>query len=387
MKRIFSVTISLCLLTIGAGYGQVKPRVYVGTEQIHVYVPQLKDKRVAVFANHTAVLGRVHLVDILVSLKVNVVKILSPEHGFRGDIPDGDNVADSKDEKTGIEIVSIYGDKNKKPTPAQLANVDVVLFDIQDVGTRFYTYISSLHYLMEACAENNKKLFVLDRPNPNGFVDGPILESENKSFVGMHPIPIAHGLTVGELARMINGEGWLEGGKKCDLQVIAMTNYTHHDSVSLPVKPSPNLPNDHAIALYPSMCLFEGTALSVGRGTMHPFEFIGHPSLKGQPFEFTPVSIPNMSAKPKLENQVCYGVDLRKVKPERRISLKLLIDLYNQFPDKENFFISYIDKLSGYKQFKEQVKQGMTEEQIKASWEPGLSKYKEMRKKYLMYPD
>lgn len=387
MKRIFTVTILLSLFVVSAVYSQVKPRLQVGAEQIHIYVPQIKDQRVAVFANNTSVLGRVHLVDILVSTKVKVVKILSPEHGFRGDVPDGDNVGDSKDEKTGIPIVSIYGDKNKKPTAAQLADVDVVLFDIQDVGTRFYTYISSLHYLMEACAENKKKLFVLDRPNPNGFVDGPILQPENKSFVGMHPIPIAHGLTIGEMAKMINGEGWLEGGKKCDLEVIAMTNYTHHDSVSLPVKPSPNLPNDHAIALYPSICLFEGTALSVGRGTQHPFEFIGHPSLKNQPFEFTPVSIPTMSAKPKLENQVCYGIDLRKVKAERRISLKYLIDMYNQFPDKENFFISYIDKLSGYKDFKEQIKQGMTEEQIRASWEPALSNYKEMRKKYTMYPD
>ncbi|HMJ70969.1 MAG TPA: DUF1343 domain-containing protein [Cyclobacteriaceae bacterium] len=389
MKRIFSVAILLCLVSIAAinTYAQVKPRLLVGANQMHIYLPQFKDKRVAVFANNTAVLGNVHLVDILASMKVNVVKILSPEHGFRGDVPDGDNVGDSIDEKTGIPIVSIYGDKNKKPTPAHLSNVDIVVFDIQDVGTRFYTYISSLHYLMEACAENNKKLFVLDRPNPNGFVDGPILEAENKSFVGMHPIPIAHGLTIGELAYMINGEGWLEGGKKCDLQVIAMTNYTHHDSISLPVKPSPNLPNDHAIAMYPSICLFEGTALSLGRGTQNPFELIGHPSLKNQPFEFTPVSIPTMSAKPKLENEVCHGVDLRKVKPERKISLKYLIDMYKQFPDKEKFFIPYIDKLSGTKEFKEQIKKGMTEEEIRATWEPGLAKYREMRKKYTMYPD
>jgi uncharacterized protein YbbC (DUF1343 family) len=354
---------------------------------MHIYIPKLKDKRVAVFANNTSVLGHVHLVDILVSTKVNVVKILSPEHGFRGDVPDGDDVGDSKDEKTGIPIISIYGDKNKKPTAAHLADVDVVIFDIQDVGTRFYTYISSLHYLMEACAENKKKLLVLDRPNPNGFVDGPILEAENKSFVGMHPIPIAHGLTIGEMAKMINGEGWLEGGIKCDLEVIAMSNYTHHDSISLAVKPSPNLPNDHSIAMYPSICLFEGTALSLGRGTQNPFEIIGHPSLKNQPFEFTPVSIPTMSAKPKLENQVCYGLDLRNAKPERRIVLKYLIDMYNQFPEKDKFFIPYIDKLSGTREFKEQIKNGMTEEQIRATWAPGLAKYKEMRKKYTMYPD
>ncbi len=387
MKRIFSASLLLCLLVVATTIAQVKPRLQVGAEQIHIYVPQLKDKRVAVYANHTAALGRVHLVDILVSTKVNVVKIFSPEHGFRGDIPDGDNVADSKDEKTGIKIVSIYGDNNKKPTPAHLADVDVVIFDIQDVGTRFFTYISSLHYLMEACAENKKKLFILDRPNPNGYVDGPVLQMENKSFVGMHPIPIAHGLTVGELARMINGEGWLEGGKKADIEVIPMVNYTHRDSISLPIKPSPNLPNDHAIALYPSICLFEGTALSIGRGTQNPFEFIGHPDLKDQPFQFTPVSIPTMSAKPKLENQVCYGIDLRKVKAERRINLKYLIDMYNLFPDKEKFFIPYIDKLSGYKQFKEQIRQGMTEEQIRATWQADLDKYKEMRKKYTMYPD
>lgn len=387
MNRIFSVLVSLSLLACIAANGQVKPRLQVGAEQIHIYVPQLKDKRVAVFANNTAALGRVHLVDILVSTKVNVVKILTPEHGFRGDVPDGDEVNNSVDEKTGIPIVSIYGDKNKKPTPAHLANVDVVLFDIQDVGTRFYTYISSLHYLMEACAENKKKVIVLDRPNPNGFIDGPILEAENKSFVGMHPIPISHGLTIGELAKMINGEGWLEGGKKCELDVIPLLNYKHSDSISLPIKPSPNLPNDHAVRMYPSICLFEGTALSLGRGTQNPFEMIGHPDLKDQPFEFTPVSIPTMSGKPKLENQLCHGLDLRNVKPERRIVLKYLIDMYNQFPDKEKFFIPYIDKLSGTKQFKEQIKQGMTEDEIRATWAPGLEKYKEMRKKYVMYPD
>jgi uncharacterized protein YbbC (DUF1343 family) len=387
MKRIFSASLLLCLIVIATANAQVKPRLQVGAEQIHIYAPQLKDKRVAVYANNTAALGRVHLVDILVSSKINVVKIFSPEHGFRGDVPDGDTVNDSKDEKTGIKIVSIYGDNNKKPTPAHLADVDVVVFDIQDVGTRFFTYISSLHYLMEACAENKKKLFILDRPNPNGYVDGPVLQAENKSFVGMHPIPIAHGLTIGELARMINGEGWLEGGRKADIEVIAMVNYTHHDSIALPIKPSPNLPNDHAVALYPSMCLFEGTALSIGRGTQNPFEFVGHPDLKNQPFQFTPVSIPTMSAKPKLENQVCYGLDLRKVKVERRINLKYIIDMYSQFPDKDKFFIPYIDKLSGTKQFKEQIRQGMTEEQIRATWQPDLDKYKEMRKKYTMYPD
>lgn len=386
MNRFYYATL-LSIFLVGSIDAQVKPRMMVGAEQVDLYVPRIKDKRVAVFANNTAVVGNVHLVDMLVSMKVNVVKILSPEHGFRGDVPDGDNVGDSVDERTGIKIVSIYGDKNKKPTPEQLADVDVVLFDIQDVGCRFYTYISSLTYLMEACAENNKKLFVLDRPNPNGYVDGPVLQAENKSFVGMHPMPIAHGCTIGEMAKMINGEGWLEGGKRADLEVVPLTGYTHRDQVSLPVKPSPNLPNDHAIALYPSICLFEGTALSLGRGTQNPFEMIGHPSLKNQPFEFTPVSIPTMSAKPKLENQLCHGIDLRNVKPERRIMLSYLIDMYNQFPEKDKFFIPYIDKLSGYKDFKEQIKKGMTEEQIRATWKDGLDKYKKIRNKYIIYPD
>lgn len=376
-------TFILCLLICSTACGQLK----VGAERTDLYLKKLKGKRVAVFANNTSAVNGVHLVDILAGKKVNIVKIMSPEHGFRGDVPDGDEVNDSVDEKTGIRIISIYGDKNKKPTPEHLADVDVVIFDIQDVGCRFYTYISSLHYLMEACAENKKKLLVFDRANPNGFVDGPLMQQENKSFVGMHPVPIAHGMTIGEYAKMINGEGWLANGVKCDLEVIPLLNYTHHDSVSLPVKPSPNLPNDHAVRLYPSICLFEGTALSLGRGTYFPFEVVGHPDLKNQPFEFTPVSIPNMSAKPKLENQLCHGIDLRKEKPERRISLTHLIDMYNQFPDKEKFFIPYIDKLSGTKEFKEQIKKGMTEDEIRATWKEGLDKYKAMRKKYLIYAD
>jgi uncharacterized protein YbbC (DUF1343 family) len=379
-------TFILCLLISSTACSQSR-HLQVGAERQDVYLPKLKDKRVALFANNTSAVNGVHLVDILVGKKVNVVKIMSPEHGFRGDVPDGDTVNDSVDEKTGIRIISIYGDKNKKPTPEHLADVDIVIFDIQDVGCRFYTYISSLHYLMEACAENKKKLLVFDRGNPNGFVDGPILQAENKSFVGMHPVPIAHGMTIGEYAKMINGEGWLANGEKCELEVIPLLNYTHHDSVSLPVKPSPNLPNDHAVRLYPSICLFEGTVLSLGRGTYFPFEVLGHPDLKDQPFEFTPVSIPNMSAKPKLENQLCHGIDLRKVKAERKVSLKYLIDMYNQFPDKDKFFIPYIDKLSGTKEFKEQIKRGMSEDEIRATWQKDLEAYKEIRKKYLLYQD
>ncbi len=382
MIRILSVAIFLSLISFAT-----RAQLVLGAEQTDLYVPKLKGKRVAIFANNTSAVKGVHLVDLLVSAKVNVVKIMSPEHGFRGDVPDGDNVNDSVDEKTGIKIVSIYGDKNKKPTAEQLSDVDIVIFDIQDVGCRFYTYISSLHYLMEACVENNKKLIVFDRPNPNGFVDGPVLQAENKSFVGMHPIPIAHGMTIGEYAKMINGEGWLPNKAKCDLEVIPLKNYTHHDSISLPIKPSPNLPNDHAIRMYPYMCLFEGTALSLGRGTFFPFEVIGHPDLKDMPFEFTPSSIATMSVKPKLEGKLCHGLDLRKEKPERKIALKYIIDMYNRFPDKEKFFIPYIDKLSGYKDFKEQIKKGMTEAEIRATWKPGLDEYKKTRKKYLLYPD
>lgn len=382
MTRIFGVVIFLILVSASAS-----AQLVLGAEQTDVYVPKLKGKRVALYANNTSAVKGVHVVDMLMASKVNVVKIMSPEHGFRGDVPDGDAVKNSIDEKTGIPIISIYGDKTKKPAPEHLADVDVVVFDIQDVGCRFYTYISSLHYLMEACAENKKKLVVFDRPNPNGFVDGPILQEENKSFVGMHPIPITHGMTIGEYAKMINGEGWLPNKMTCELEVIPMKNYTHHDEYSLPIKPSPNLPNDHAIRMYPYLCLFEGTALSVGRGTFFPFEVIGHPDLKDLPFEFKPMSITTMSAKPKLEGKVCHGLDLRNEKPERKIALKHLIDMYNLFPDKEKFFIPYIDKLSGTKEFKEQIKKGMTEEQIRATWKDGLDKYKVTRKKYVIYPD
>jgi uncharacterized protein YbbC (DUF1343 family) len=382
MRRIFVV---IFFLVAGAGQLISQPAIIHGDTQFHLYLPQLKDKRVGVMVNNTSMLGYIHLVDLLKSLNVNVTRIYSVEHGFRGNVPDGEQIKDEVDPSTGVKIISLYG-TNYKATPAQMADVDVVLFDIQDVGTRFFTYISSMTYLMESSAESNKKLIVLDRPNPNGFVDGPIMQAENKSFVGMHPIPIAHGMTIGEMALMINGEGWLAGQKKCDLEVVRMINYNHDMQVHLPQRPSPNLPNDNAIAWYPSTCLFEGTALSIGRGTQNPFEFIGHPDLKNMPFKFTPVSIEGMSTKPKLENQLCYGIDLRDVKPERKVSLKYLIEMYQAFPDKEKFFIPYIDKLAGTKEFKEQIKQGMTEEQIRESWKKGLDDYKVMRKKYLLYP-
>jgi uncharacterized protein YbbC (DUF1343 family) len=361
-------------------------KIIVGAEQLDVLLPRLQGKRVGLLVNNTSKVGETHLVDTLRNLRVNLKEIFSPEHGFRGNAADGELISNSEDTKTGLKITSLYGD-NKKPTPEQLAEVDVVIYDIQDVGARFYTYISSLHYMMEACAEQGKKLIVLDRPNPNaGYIDGPILRPELKSFVGMHPLPIVYGMTVGELAQMINGEGWLQTGKKCDLEIIPLRNYTHQKSYALPVKPSPNLPNDHAVALYPSICLFEGTVISLGRGTTSPFEVVGNPELKGQPFQFTPITIQGMSKNPPYENKICYGLDLRNEKTENKISLRYLIYMYQHYPDKGKFFTPYFAKLAGTPELEEQIKKGFTEEQIRVTWQKDLDTYKIKRSKYLLYP-
>ncbi|GHM98991.1 hypothetical protein WSM22_04810 [Cytophagales bacterium WSM2-2] len=385
---IRNFTVVLCLASISvAGLAQSKNKIITGAEQMDQLLPILKDQRVALLVNNTSVIGKTHLVDSLLRLKVNIKKIFSPEHGFRGNAPDGAHVSDSTDAGTGLPIASLYG-KNRKATPEQLADVDIVIFDIQDVGARFYTYISSMHYMMEACAENGKKMIVLDRPNPNGsYVDGPVHSLEQKSFVGMHPIPIAYGLTMGELATMINGEGWLTDKKKCNLQVITLKNYDHKKKYSLSIKPSPNLPTDHAIAMYPSICLFEGTVMSLGRGTMTPFEILGHPSFKDKyAFQFTPKSIPTMSKTPPLENKTCYGIDLTKEKAPSEVSLKYLIKFYSEFPEKEKFFINYFNTLAGNKTLKEQIIKGMSEKEIKATWQKDLDDYKVKRKKYLLYP-
>ncbi|HCW06490.1 MAG TPA: DUF1343 domain-containing protein, partial [Cytophagales bacterium] len=311
-----SLVIALSMLFTNFLFAQSKDKIITGAQQLDQLLPLTNDKSVALLVNQTSVINQTHIVDSLVKLHVDVKKIFSPEHGFRGDAPDGAEINDSIDVRTKLPIISLYG-KNKKPTAEQLKNIDIVIFDIQDVGTRFYTYISSLTYLMEACAESKKKVIVLDRPNPNAsYVDGPVLNMELKSFIGLHPIPIVYGLTIGELALMINGEGWLSGGKKCDLQIITLKNYNHKKKYSLSIKPSPNLPNDHAIELYPSICLFEGTIMSLGRGTKTPFEVLGHPLLKNYSYHFTPVSIPSMSASPPLENKICYGIDLTKEKIE-----------------------------------------------------------------------
>lgn len=364
----------------------VKTSPVPGAEQLEILLPMLKNKNVGLVVNHTSLVGKTHLADTLKSRGVAIKKVFAPEHGFRGSAADGETFKDGFDTRTGLPLISLYG-SNKKPTAEQLADLDVVIFDIQDVGTRFYTYISTMHYVMEACAEHNKKMIVLDRPNPNGnYVDGPIREPDLKSFVGMHPIPVVHGLTVGELALMINGEGWLDNGVKCDVEIVPIKNWKHEDFYSLPVKPSPNLPNDQAVKLYPSICFFEGTQISVGRGTQTPFLVLGNPLLKDLPYQFTPVDIPGMSINPPHENKLCYGIDLSNVPAERELTLKYLLDFYQRYPEKEKFFISSFDRLAGTTKLKEQIKQGMSEEQIKETWKTGLDEFKKMRLKYLIYP-
>jgi len=369
-----------------------------GAEQVNTYLPALKGKRIGMVLNQTSVIGNKHSVDSLRTLGVNIVKVFGPEHGFRGEASAGAKVTDNIDAKTGIPVISLYG-THYKPTPEDLKGIDLMVFDIQDVGARFYTYISTLHYLMEACAENNMELMILDRPNPNAFsIDGPILKEKHKSFIGMHPIPITHGMTIGEYAQMINGESWLKNKIQCKLNIIKMANYTHATPYKLPVKPSPNLNTQQSILLYPSLCLFEGTIISQGRGTYFPFQVLGSPKLSGKyTFNFTPVSIKGMSETPLHQNQKCYGLDLRKYDTSifsktGKINLQWLIDIYKAYPEKDKFFdykqnaqINNFDRLAGTETLKAQVIAGKTEKEIRDSWEPELSQFKTMRKKYLLY--
>lgn len=350
----------------------------------------IADKQIALVANHTSLVGGVHLVDTLLASGISkdqIVRIFAPEHGFRGDHAAGAKVADGNDPATGIAVASLYG-SSKKPEADALEGVALVVFDLQDVGSRFYTYISTLHYVMEACAANDVPLVVLDRPNPNGnYVDGPVLDQAFASFVGMHPIPVVYGLTMGELAGMINGEGWLKDGMQCQLSVILCEGYVHNSSVSLPVSPSPNLSNDHAIRMYPSTCFFEGTVLSEGRGTAMPFEIYGHPEMEGE-FSFTPEEIPEVASNPKFEGQVCHGKDLRNYQPEEgwnRIQLQWLLEAYRAFPRKEEFFTPYFDKLAGTDALRVQVEAGWDEQQIRASWQEELQEYMARRSNYLLY--
>ena len=355
----------------------------LGADQIDKYFPLLDNKSIGVVGNQSSLIGSTHLVDSLLSTKQQVVKVFSPEHGFRGTADAGAHIESGVDEKTGLPIVSLYGN-NKKPTANQLQGIDILLFDIQDVGARFYTYISTLHYVMEAAAENSIPLVVLDRPNPNGhYVDGPILDSAYRSFVGMHPIPIVHGITIGEYAQMINGQQWLKNGVQCQLTVITMQGYSRTMPYDLPIKPSPNLPNAQAVNLYPSLCLFEGTNVSVGRGTDLPFQHYGAPYLKNDYF-FIPKS--GEGAKyPKHEGQKCYGKDLSQFPKLSQLDLSYLIDAYQQSADKDTFFNTFFDKLAGGSDLRLSIIGGKSEEEIRKSWADGLNVFKEQSAPYLIY--
>ena len=348
------------------------------------FVRKLKINATAIPQNTTSELSKVSLVDFLLDQNIKVQKIYAPEHGFRGTADAGELIKDGKDTKTGLPIISLYGD-NKKPKPEQLKGIDVMVFDLQDVGARFYTYISSLHYVMEACAENNIPLLVLDRPNPNGsIVDGPILEKEHTSFVGMHEIPTLHGMTIGEYGKMINGEKWLKNGIQCDLTVIPCLDYKRTMAYDLPVKPSPNLPNSQAINLYASLCFFEGTNVSVGRGTEKQFQIYGSPFLSKSTFSFTPK--PNEGAKDPVHNgKLCNGEDLTEIEKVSKLELKWLLKAYNETSDKSKFFNSFFTKLAGTKKLQAQIESGASETEIRKSWEKGLNDFKDMRKKYLIY--
>lgn len=398
--RFFCVLLLVTAINCGPTDAQVlnklkyDPTIRTGADQTEDYLHLLKDKRVAIVANQTSRIGETHLVDTLLSLDINVVKVFAPEHGFRGDAAAGETVKSGFDDRTGLPVISLYG-KDKKPTAKMLADVDLIVFDIQDVGARFYTYISTMHYAMKSAVENDKGFIVLDRPNPNGFyVDGPVLEEKYKSFVGMHPIPVVHGLTVGELAHMINGEGWLKTQDTCDLKVIPCKNYEHSDLYKLPVKPSPNLPNMASIYLYPSLCFFEPTAVSVGRGTEKPFQLVGYPDNPEGNVVFTPQSIAGVVENPKHEQKECTGSDLEEFGSfyfftSRKLYLQWIVGFYELYPEKEKFFTNpeFFDKLAGNSLLRQQIENNVRVEEIRNSWLPALDEFKIARKKYLLYPD
>lgn len=389
MKSILitiSFLFSFCTILLG--------QINTGANQTEKYISLLKGKNVAIVANQTSIIKSTHLVDSLVSLGINIKKVFAPEHGFRGTADAGEKVADGKDRRTGIPILSLYGRKNRKPSKEKLADIDIVIFDIQDVGARFYTYISTMHYVMEACAENNIPLLLLDRPNPNGFyVDGPVLDPSQKSFIGMHPVPIVHGMTIAEYAKMINGEKWLTDGIQCNLQIIECSNYTHKNKYQLPIAPSPNLPNMTSIYLYPSLCLFEGTNVSVGRGTSTPFQIFGSPYISKTDFQFTPK--PTFGAKhPKHENKSCNGYDLTtfgdNFMPDLgELYLHWLISMYHQSSNKTDFFRKdgFFYLLTGNKKIKQMIVEGKSVKEIRKSWKNELEDFKKIRKQYLIYED
>ncbi|GGF02974.1 Uncharacterized conserved protein YbbC, DUF1343 family [Chishuiella changwenlii] len=406
MKNFFKYT-SIALLSSGIFFGfvsttsaQVKSNlnqhsstdIIVGAENTKAYLKLLKNKKVGLISNQTGIVKEgnktIHTLDLLLQNDINVVKLFSPEHGFRGNADAGAKVKSGVDDKTGLPIISLYGD-NKKPKTNQIADLDILVFDMQDVGARFYTYISTLHYVLEAAAENNKQVIVLDRPNPNAhYVDGPVMKNEFKSFVGMHNVPIVYGMTIGEYANMINGEGWLEKGIKANLEVIPLLNYSHQSKYDLPVKPSPNLPNVHAINLYPSTCLFEGTNVNEGRGTDLQFQVYGSPYLKNMPYQYTPISKAGATS-PKFKDEVCFGEDLSKVAYQNEINLEWLIKAYKN-NTKQPFWTKngsklWIDQLAGTDELRKQIEQGWTEKQIKETWKNDLDNFKYIRAKYLIY--
>jgi uncharacterized protein YbbC (DUF1343 family) len=369
--------------------------IVTGAERMNQYLPILHEKSVALVANQSSLISKTnsseriyeHLVDSLLSLGINIKAVFAPEHGFRGTEADGAHIEDGKDPGTGVQVISLYGE-NRKPTTAHLDGVDVVVFDLQDVGARFYTYATTLHYVMEACAENDIPVIILDRPNPNGhYIDGPVMEPEFKSFIGMHPVPIVYGMTIGEYGQMINGEGWLSQGVRCNLTVISLSNYDHQKPYSLPVRPSPNLPNDKAINLYPTLCLFEGTTVSCGRGTEMQFQIFGSPHLPESTYNLEFIPTPNFGSKyPKHEGVLCNGMDLREEAFMNALNFNWLIDAYNASSDKDKFFnASGFAKRAGTDKLQRQIEQGMDFESIRATWQEDLEKFKIIRKKYLIY--
>jgi len=390
MNRILIISIVWVLFTNHVGSQERTPQVKPGAACLETYLPLIGTRQIALVANHTSLVKGVHLLDTLLTSGIapgQVEKIFCPEHGFRGEHGAGIMVDNHSDPVTGIQVVSLYG-RNKKPTHQQLSGVELVLFDLQDVGVRFFTYISTLHYVMEACAEYGIPLLVLDRPNPNGsYVDGPVLEPAYTSFVGMHSIPVVYGLTIGELAQMINEEGWLCGGIQCDLTIVKCENYSPRSPYSLPVAPSPSLTNDHAIHLYPSTCFFEGTMISEGRGTAMPFEVYGHPNIKGK-FSFTPITIAGVAENPKYLGMSCFGTDLRAFSPVggwNRLFLEFLLEAYESYPEKGDFFTPYFEKLAGTASLRSQIEAGWNQMDIRSSWQEGIECYLGKRKKYLIY--
>lgn len=384
------ITLFICWLAVLQATAQVRN----GADRLEELFPLLENKRISLVVNQTSLVQNVHLLDTLYNKGVHITQVFAPEHGFRGDADAGEFIKNGKDYRTQVPIISLYG-KNKKPQPAQLQQTDIVIFDIQDVGARFYTYISTMFYVMQACAENNKELIILDRPNPCDYVDGPVLDMKYKSFVGILPIPILHGCTIGELAQMINGEGWLGNNLQCPLKVITIEDWKHGQPYSLPVKPSPNLPNDQAIALYPSLCPFEGTSVSVGRGTDFPFQIIGSPTTKNLKFRFMPHSMKGSDKHPLHQDTYCYGLNLSSEKNiPKGFSLQYVIQFYNYFQNltkhaEKDFFTRphWFDLLMGTNQVRLDILKNKTEEQIRSAWQKKLNQYKEIRKKYLLYED